>query len=48
MLASNLAVVFSPTLMKPIDNNDLNFTDLPHQQKLLVLLINNFNSVFVE
>ena len=48
MMTSNLAVVFSPTLMKSPDNNDLSFTDLPYQQKLIVLLINNFNCVFGE
>ena len=46
MTASNLAVVFAPTMMRSADNNLAFMKDLPQQTKLVETLILNSDAIF--
>lgn len=48
MKSSNLAVVFAPTLMRPLtDDGAISIANLPYEQKFIDRLITNVDSIFV-
>lgn len=46
MLASNLAVVFAPTIMRSPNSDSFVLADLPLQKKLVEFIINNCSCLF--
>ncbi|XP_011403146.1 PREDICTED: rho GTPase-activating protein 29-like [Amphimedon queenslandica] len=46
MKSHNLAVVFAPTLMKPVDEDGMNLASIQFQQAFIKKLIENFDDIF--
>lgn len=47
MKPHNLAVVFAPTLMKPLDDDGMSLASVQYQQGFIKRLIENFEGIFL-